>query len=103
MAFKVPESKRSIKQNRFEFELPDGTEVSIPKAKYLTIGQIETLTNKSGASDVKLTDLLDLFDEPEAAIAVRSLDSDQLTALMSAWQDDSGLTLGESSASDQSS
>lgn len=97
MTYKVPESKRSVKQNRFEFELPDGTEVSIPKAKYLTIGQIETL--QTLGTEVKLTDLLDLFNEPGSAEAVRTLDAEQLQDLMTAWQEDSGLTLGESSAS----
>lgn len=101
MAFQVPESKRSIRQNRFEFALPDGTEVSIPKAKYLTIGQIETLSTMG--EEISLTNMLELFQEPAAAEAVRTLDAEQLQALMTAWQEDSGLTLGESSASEQSS
>jgi hypothetical protein len=103
MAYQVPESKRSIAQNRFEFSLPDGTQVSIPKAKYLTVGQIEILSEKQGNQEVKLTDLLDLFNEPAAAKAVRTLDSEQLQALMAAWQEDSKLTLGESSVSGLSS
>jgi len=101
MTFKVPESKRSIAQNRFEFELPDGATYSIPKAKYLTTGQVEKLSTVGG--DLTLTDLLDLFDETEAATAVRQLDVEQLQALMAAWQADSGLTVGESSASEPSS
>ena len=101
MTFQVPESKRSIGQNRFHFNLPDGTAVSMPKAKYLTMGQIEHLSQNTG--DIQLTDLLDLFDEPEAAVAVRTLDHEQLQALMEAWQADSGLTMGESSASTQTS
>ena len=101
MAFKVPESKRSIAQNRFEFELPDGTEVSVPKAKYLTLGQIETLSQAQG--EITIVDILDLFNEPEASVAVRSLDSEQLLALMEAWQADSGISVGESSASEPTS
>jgi hypothetical protein len=98
MTYKVPESKRSIAQNRFEFETPDGATHSIPKAKYLTTGQIETLSTKG--QQLTITDLLDLFDNDDAAgEAVRQLDSEQLQALMEAWQEDSGLTVGESRAS----
>lgn len=102
MAFAVPESKRSIAQNRFFFSVPgDDREFDIPKAKYLTTGQVEVLSQKGG--DVKITDLLDLFDESEeAAKAVRTLDAEQLSALMNAWQADSGVTTGESSASSSS-
>ncbi|UGL61825.1 tail assembly chaperone [Microbacterium phage Franklin22] len=99
MTFQVPESKRSIAQNRFHVELPDGTAFSLPKAKYLTMGQVEKLSGQ--ATDVTLTDILDLFnDEAEAQVAIRTLDHEQLQALMEAWQADSGLTVGESSASE---
>lgn len=101
MAYQVPESKRSIAQNRFEVTLPDGTTFSMPKAKYLTVGQIETLSQK--ADELTLTDMLELFDEPESARAVRGLDSDQLQGLMLAWQEDSGIAVGESSASEPNS
>lgn len=98
MTFKVPESKRSIAQNRFEFELPDGTEVSIPKAKYMTVGQVEKMSMLQG--ELKITDILELFGDMGAADAVRSLDIEQMTALMEAWQSDSGISLGESKASE---
>lgn len=97
MVFTVPESKRSIAQNRFHFELPNGDAVSIPKAKYLTTGQIESLSSLGRSASI--VDLLSVFDEPEAAAAVRTLDMEQLEALMSAWQSDSDVELGESSAS----
>lgn len=101
MAFQVPESKRSFEQNRFHFDMPDGTSVSMPKAKYLSMGQIESLAGNTG--EVQLTDLLELFDEQEVAKAVRTLDHEQLQALMEAWQADSGLAVGESSASEPAS
>ncbi|AYN56956.1 tail assembly chaperone [Microbacterium phage Armstrong] len=99
MTFQVPESKRSIGQNRFHATLPDGTEFSLPKAKYLTMGQIEKLSGQ--ATEVTLHDILDLFgDEDAATDAIRTLDHEQVAALMQAWQADSGLTVGESSASE---
>ena len=98
MAYEVPASKRSIKQNQFQFKVPgDRKTYSIPKAKYMTIGQVEALETKGG--EVKLTDLLEILGQGEARDAVRSLDQEQLMALMEAWQADSGLTVGESSAS----
>lgn len=98
MTYKVPESKRSYKQNQFEFELPDGKTYSIPKAKFMKTGDVEKLAAR-GDNAVKITDLLELFGEGPAALAARELDVEQLQALMSAWQEDSGLELGESSAS----
>lgn len=99
MVYQVPESKRSIEQNRFHFNMPDGSSVSIPKAKYLKMGQLEALA--SNPKEVDISELLELFgDQPTAAAAVRDLDHEQLTDLMQAWQADSGLTLGESVASE---
>lgn len=98
MTFQVPESKRSIGQNRFHATMPDGTPFSLPKAKYLKMGQIETLSGN--ASDVTITDIIALFGEDEETLAlIRDLDHEQLQALMQAWQADSGLSLGESTPS----
>lgn len=93
MAYKVPESKRSYKQNQFEFELPDGKTYSIPKSKYLTIGQVEKLSAKT--TETNISDMLELFGKGAAAKAARTLDIEQLQALMTAWQEDSGITTGE--------
>lgn len=98
MVYEVPASKRSLKQNLFEFHVPGNKKTfSIPKAKYLTVGQVEKLSSNS--ADVTLTDVLDLIGSGPAQEAARGLDQEQLTALMTAWQADSGIELGESSAS----
>lgn len=102
MTYEVPESKRSLKQNQFSFKVPgERTVYYIPKAKYLTVGQMEALSSKG--EDVELTDLLDILGQGSAGKAVRGLDQEQMTALMQAWQEDSGLELGESSASTETS
>lgn len=99
MAFEVPASKRSIRQNQFEFKVPgDRKTYHIPKAKYLTVGQVEKLAGK-GSAELAITDLLDIVGEGEARAAVETLDTEQLMALMTAWQADSQLEVGESSAS----
>ncbi|WNO28729.1 tail assembly chaperone [Microbacterium phage FlameThrower] len=93
MTFKVPESKRSIRQNQFEFQVPgDRKTYRIPKAKYLSIGQVEALASKG--DEVQITDILEILGQGEAREAVRTLDQEQLMALMEAWQDDSGITVG---------
>lgn len=98
MVYEVPASKRSLKQNVFEFKVPGSTKVySIPKAEFLTMGQVETLQQKE--DEVSLTDVLDLIGDATAQKAARGLDQHQLKALLEAWQKESGLELGESSAS----
>lgn len=102
MTFQVPESKRSIRQNQFEFKVPgDRKTYRIPKAKYMTMGQVETLATKG--ENVQITDILEILGQGEAREAVRTLDQEQLEALMEAWQEASGLSVGESSASTETS
>lgn len=103
MPYQVPDSKRSIDQNKFEFSVPgDPAIYKVPKVKYLPLGQIEVL--EGSAENVSLRDILDLFGEDEAAqAAVRTLDTEQLQALTEAWQKDSGIEVGESSGSTNSS
>lgn len=95
MTFKVPESKASKGQDRFEFEI-EGKSYSIRKAKFLSVGDAERLENPESASVV-----LDLFGKAgtKAGDAVRGLDQEQFSALVEAWQADSKVTLGESAAS----
>ena len=101
MPYQVPESKRSIDQNKFEFNVPgDDRTYKVPKVKYLPLGSMEKLQGQ--VADVTLTDILDLFDDEDAQAAVRRLDTEQLQALTAAWQQDSGVDLGESSASSSS-
>lgn len=96
MAFAVPKSKQSIKQNRFEFTLPDDPKkiYSVPLLKFLRPAFILQAESLSELAFARL-----LFDEylPEAFEKLD--DADQLQALMQAWQEASGITAGESSAS----
>lgn len=105
MTYSVPASKRSLAQNRFEFTLPgEKTKHSIPLAKYLSTGQIEEIAKQD---QVGLVEILGIFDEKDVPKktrdAVRTLDQEQLEGLMQAWQQESGITVGESSASEPTS
>lgn len=94
--FQVPESKASIGQDQFDYEI-GGKKFAIKKAKFLPIGQAEALENPESSTVV-----LDLFGKAgsKSGDAVRSLDSEQFQALVNAWQEDSGLAPGESAASE---
>lgn len=98
MAFSVPESKRSIAQNRFEFEVA-GTTYDIPQLKYLPVESMESF---EGADPTPIRGLLAACDNDGAKNAIRKLDGEQLEALMNAWQEASGVKVGESSASEGS-
>lgn len=105
MVYAVPASKRSLKQNRFEFTVPGDKKLySMPLARYLTTGQVEEMS-KLG-DEVGILDILALFDERGGAVtkgasaAVRTLEQEQVQELMVAWQTESGISVGESSASE---
>jgi len=111
--FKVPESKASIAQNRFEFELPTGEKFSLPKMQYISTDIRERMQRTS----VPLKRIIDEGGQPtpEQTIEVQAIQrelfekyapglyelvtDDQLTAIQQAWQEASGISVGESSAS----
>lgn len=97
MVFEVPTAKRSLKQNIFEFKVGSKT-FNVPKFEYLPVGVLETIES---AADDAIGPYLDVFGKKgtPAGDAVRSLDKDQLTALINAWQADSDVTVGESEGS----
>lgn len=94
MPFDVPASKKSIKQNRFEFTL-EGETHSIPLLKFAPVEAVENFElNRNVAA------ILACCENEAARNAVRSLDSEQFDALMEAWYKASGISVGESSASE---
>jgi hypothetical protein len=97
MVYEVPAAKRSLKQNLFEFKVGAKT-FSVPKFEHLSVGVLEAV--ESAPADAIGPYLL-VFGEADSPIgkAIRTLDKDQLTALIGAWQADSGVSVGESEAS----
>lgn len=95
--YEVPAAKRSLKQNLFEFKIGAKT-YSVPKFEHLPVGVLEAV---EVAPDNAIGPYLSVFGEKDspAGKAIRTLDKDQLTGLIQAWQADSGVTAGESSAS----
>jgi hypothetical protein len=95
--FEVPAAKRSVKQNLFEFKVGSKS-YSVPKFEHLSVGVLEAVET---APENAIAPYLAVFGEKDSPIgkAIRTLDKDQLTALIGAWQADSGVTVGESEAS----
>lgn len=95
MTFTVPPSKRSIKQNVFEFQTEEGGKTyTVPKMKYLPVRVIAEM--ETGG----LKAVLAAFGDEDAVKAVGELDSEQLEYLTNAWSEASDIQPGESSASD---
>lgn len=96
MPFEVPASKRSIKQNQFEFTL-EGKNFAIPLLKFAPVEAAEAWEQGEGVRAVMLA-----AGNPDAEEAIRGLAGDQFEALVNAWQEASGVEPGESQASTDS-
>jgi hypothetical protein len=97
--FKLPASKASLAQNRFRFQLPDEDHVrSIPKLKFLKPSvavKIETMALQEA--------VIELFTMYEPDLLDRLDGLDQLEVFTQAWAEASGIALGESKPSSDSS
>lgn len=94
--FQVPTSKKASKGNRFAFSLGDES-FTIP---LLTFAPVEAAEHFEAGRNV--AGILACCGNEAARDAVRSLDGEQFGALLSAWQESSGVTPGESEASSDS-
>lgn len=112
--FEVPKSKASIKQNRFEFKMPDGNKFSLPLLEFikpslaLKLAELEVVTAEDGSQTTDMqatTGLVALIFEtyfPGQKLFEQFDDAEQFAAWMQAWTDASGATLGKSEASQES-
>lgn len=96
MAFQVPKSKRHEAASRFEFELDEQTH-SIPLLKFMPVESAEAFEAGQNVQAILLA-----CETDAARRAVRSMDGEQFEAFMDAWQEASGVTVGESAASSES-
>lgn len=122
MVFQVPAAKASIKQNRFEFQLPGAKKVwSLPKLQYLS----PDLSRRIRTAAIEAQEFIDENGEvrpdapPEKIAPLSEIQTeilehycpglsallegeDQVTALIEAWQEASKVSVGESDTSPQS-
>ena len=96
MTFSVPASKKSIKQNRFEFEI-GGEKYDVPLLKFAPVGAMEAFE-----ADKNTTGMILVADSERARDAIRTLDGSQIEGLMKAWGEASDITPGESQGSSDS-
>lgn len=91
MAYQVPPSKRSLKQNQFEIVGSDGKSYVLPSLKYLdpkTILAVEEATEIAG---FKI-----LLDRYAPGFFESIEDAEQIEGIMEAWKEFSGIDPGES-------
>lgn len=96
MAFQVPASKKSEKSNRYQFTIGD-VEYDVPLLKFAPVEAAELFERGQ-----QVAGMIACCDTDEAKVAIRSLDGDQLGALMDDWSKASGVEMGESLASSNS-
>lgn len=75
----------------------NGQTVVLPKFKHTPAGVVRKVRSKSEAEQI-FTVLEALADDDALAI-IDTMDTEQLQAFIAAWQKDSNVTVGESSAS----
>lgn len=114
MVYEVPASKASQKQNVFEFKVPGEKKVrTLPLLKYLPMGMNSRMADAAGP--IQAAQKAGRKPAPEELHALGSIqmeilnkyspglvdnvDAEQLGAVMVAWQEASGISVGESPAS----
>lgn len=97
--YRLPASKASLEQNQFRFQLPDEDRVrSLPKFKFLKphlAVRIEGMPVQQAVVELLGTYETDLLEKLDGL--------DQLEGLVEAWAAASGISLGESKPSSDSS
>lgn len=114
MVFQVPTSKASIDQNQFKFQLPGSRKTyTLPKMQYIS----SDLRERMQSAGTRLKTVIDAggTPDPESAAEMGKIQrelfekyapglyelvtDDQIEAIQEAWQEASGISLGESSPS----
>jgi hypothetical protein len=114
--YEVPASKASIKQNRFEFKMPDGKKYSVPKLEYIKpslgmkFAELEVETDpETGEQSADVQQTMELVRSvfqtyfPDKDVFGLFEDSEQMADWMNGWTEASGVDLGKSQASPKSS
>lgn len=101
MVYVIPDHKKSVKQNVFQFEL-DGKTFEAPRFDMLPTSFLETLGEMEEKYVLKTMRLALAGDDEALATQLGDLPIGAIQGLIEAWQEDAGVTLGESKASDDS-
>jgi hypothetical protein len=93
MVFVVPDSRKSESDNRFEFTV-HGATYTVPLLKYLPVSAAAAFERGDNVEGI-----LGGCDNDDAREAVLAFDGEQFEAFLAAWSEASGVSTGESSAS----
>mgnify|MGYP007087611768 CR=1 FL=1 len=85
---------------RFHYTLEDGREIVLPHFKNLPFGVVRKLRKEDEAE--QLFSLVEQVADDNALAIIDTLGMSEIETLFAAWQKDSGVTVGESSASTDS-
>lgn len=95
----APSGAADKPENRFDFQLwNDETIYSIPKLAYIKPDLLRKITGQELTSGI-----LGLIEEYNPGVTAKLEDSEQLGGIISAWSEESGISVGESSGSSTSS
>lgn len=110
MVFEVPASRASIKQNQFEFKVPGERKTrALPLLKFVPVGYrdrlqrlAEPIREAQAAGETPSNEVLAAFGsfqidllEKYAPGITDLMDDEQLAALLKAWTEASGVSVGE--------
>ncbi|WP_193510483.1 hypothetical protein [Cryobacterium sp. BB736] len=97
----IPDYKKSIKQNVFQFEL-GGKTYETTRFDMLPTSFLESVSELEEKYVLKSMRLAMAGDDENLASALGELPLSHMKGLLEAWQKDAGVSLGESPASDDS-
>lgn len=99
MVYEVPRAKQSVDQDKFKFTV-EGEDHSATRFDLLPTGFMESLSELKNSQVVKALRLAIAGDNEDLAAKLAELPLKHVQGLIEAWQEDSGVTLGESQASE---
>lgn len=82
---------------QFHYPTASGAEIVLPRFKNLPVGVVRRNRKEDDAEQAFA--LLEAVAAPEALDVIDAMGLEEFGELMAAWQKDSGVSLGESSAS----
>lgn len=98
MVFEVPVEKRSKDQQLFKFSI-EGVEYSVTRFDLLPTSFLEAVAELDERKVLKALRLALAGNDEKLANTLGALPVSSITALVTAWQKESGVSLGESLAS----
>jgi hypothetical protein len=101
MVYEVPDYKKSIDQDKFSFKLGTKT-YKATRFDLLPVSFVESLGEIEEKHVVKALRLALAGSDEGLAAALAVLPVKAIKGLIEAWQENAGVTLGESKASDDS-